>query len=94
MKIELTPQIKARRGGDVCVGNVYVNASGRMHYKIVINVLEKIGGKPYKNVAILKVSPTGDIIGAGMEPLPYIRDHHDLVGTVNNMPTLSVEWLT
>lgn len=95
MKVEVIPNSAARRGDEVKVGNVYTNAHGRPHYKIVIGIITREGRfrRPHNNVAVFKVFADGSCAGAACEPEAYLRDHQDLVGTIKEMPTLKVEWL-
>lgn len=93
MKIEMV-KTTPRRGGKVEVGNVYANVHGKDVFKVVVSVIERDKwDKPWKNVVLLRVGVTGDIIGCGTEPFEYMSEHQDHVGVVKSMPNLTVEWL-
>lgn len=93
MKIEMI-KTTPRRGGEVVVGNVYANVHGKDVFKIALAVIERDKwDKPWKNVVLLRVGVTGNIIGCGMEPFEYMSEHQDHVGVVKELPTLKVEWL-
>lgn len=93
MKIVATdPLLHTSRGGPVKVGNVYTNPHGKPHFKIVLGIVAKERERPFNNVALLKIFATGEIAGCCMEPETYVRDHQDLVGVVESMPTLKIRW--
>lgn len=92
MKIEMTPKLHPRRGGEVKVGHVYTNDHAKHYYKIVVGMFDADRGS-YKNVICLHVSGTGEIVGCSRNPQNYISEHQDLVGIVKDMPTLKIEWL-
>ena len=94
MKAILSPQIKPRRGCEVAVGNVYQNPHGKPFYKIVVGVIDRAGNRPWNNVVMLHIDIRGDVTGSSNQPYDYVKDHHDLCGKVEAMPTLKVEWLT
>jgi hypothetical protein len=94
MKVIMTPSISPRRGDPVVVGNVYANAHGAPHYKVVVGmVLQDKWKRPYNRVVALHISATGAVVGASRYPEEYIREHNDLVGRVKSMPELKIEWL-
>ncbi len=93
MRVIAHPEKRARRGLPVVEGNVYTNANGRPHYKIVLGIIPRDErGRPWNNVALLKVFADGSLAGCAMEPEAYMRDHQDLVGKVSDMPSLKIEW--
>lgn len=95
MKIEALSPVKFRRGGEVKIGNVYTNPHGRPCYKIVLGIINRgTTARPFNNVALYKVFADGECAGANCEPEQYLREHQDLVGTIVEMPTLKIEWLT
>lgn len=95
MKIEMMPKLKPRRGGEVKVGNVYINPHGRPFYKIVLGLIPPDWGRraKFNNVVCLHVTSTGEVVGASCNPQLYVSEHQDLVGEVRNMPSLKIEWL-
>lgn len=93
MKIEMTPKLKPRRGGEVKIGNVYTNDHSKHYYKIVVGMIEQNRGHgSWNNVICIHISGTGDVIGCSRNPQNYISNHQDLVGLVQDMPTLKIEW--
>jgi hypothetical protein len=92
MKAKMEPTIKPRRGVPVLVGNVYTNPHGRPYYKIVLGIVAQERDRPWNCVVMLHVSATGDIVGSSNQPIAYVRDHQDLMGKVNNLPDLKIEW--
>lgn len=91
MKIELENKNQIR-GVDPAVGNVYINPNGKPPlHKIVISVVEK--NKVWNNVIMIHVNPDGDIVGASSQPFLYVKNHHNLVGKVKDMPTLKIKWV-
>lgn len=95
MKVEMTPKLHPRRGGEVKIGNVYNNPHGKSFYKVVVGMpTETSRGRPaYKNVICIHVNTAGEVIGCSANPDTYISEHQDLVGIVRHMPTLKIEWL-
>lgn len=94
MKVEMIPPIKPVRGGEVKVGNVYTNPHGRSFYKIVVGIVNNVERRrPWNNIVMLHVNVSGDIIGSSNQPMAYVKDHQDLIGTIEKMPTMKVEWL-
>jgi hypothetical protein len=87
------PMLHTYRGGPVKIGNVYTNPHGKPHFKIVLGIVNQINHRPFKNVALLKILATGEIAGCAMEPEKYVQDHQDLIGIVEEMPTLKIKWL-
>lgn len=95
MKVEMVPQLKPRRGGQVLVGNVYTNPHGRPFYKVVVGIIppEYSNRARWNNIVMLHIDSTGNIVGASTQPTKYVSEHQDHVGTVRNMPSLKIEWL-
>jgi len=94
MKAELTPRMFPRRGAEVSVGGVYVSRrNGRPCYKVVIAVVPREGNRPWSNTVFLHIAATGDIIGSSMQPYDYVKDHMDLIGRANDLPSFKIEWL-
>ncbi len=91
MKIEMSPKLHPRRGGEVKVGNVYANPHGKNFYKIVVGIPTQ--AQRWNNVVCLHVDTSGNVVGASCSPKLYVSEHQDLVGFVNNMPSLKIEWL-
>jgi len=94
MKIEMTPKLHPRRGGEVKIGNVYNNPHGKTFYKVVVGMPTQTarGNRSYRNVVCLHISTSGEVVGCSANPADYISNHQDLVGQVKNMPTLKIEW--
>lgn len=92
MKAILHPKQHPRRGAEVVAGNVYQNPHGRPLYKIVLGIVDRMGNRPWNNVVMLHVNAQGDVIGSSNQPYNYVKDHHDLVGRVTEMPELDIEW--
>lgn len=94
MKITMTPTLTPRRGDPVEVGNVYANAYGNPHYKIVVAIIPTDSrNQPYNRVVCLHINTTAGIVGCSRAPEEYISNHQDLVGKVKSMPELKIEWL-
>jgi len=94
VKITMTPQISPRRGDPVVVGNVYANAHGAPHYKVVVGIItQDKWNRPYNRVVCIHVAATGAIVGCSRYPEEYISHHNDLVGHVKTMPELKIDWL-
>ena len=95
MKIEMIPQIRPRRGGEVKVGNVYTNPHGRPFYKVVLGIIPADWSRSsrWNNIVMVHVTALGEIVGASVQPTKYVSEHQDHVGTVRDMPTLKIEWL-
>ena len=89
MKIELPKPIDLRRGVEPEVGMVYQNPHGRPFYKLVVGITDQ---KRYNRVVMIHVNALGEVVGASTAPVVYVRDHHDLVGRVKDMPSLKIEW--
>ena len=93
MKIEMQHKMKPRRGGEVKVGNVYINAHGKNIYKIVVGITDQKKGHGYwNNVICIHIDTMGNIVGCSRNPMTYIAEHQDWVGIVRNPPTMRVEW--
>lgn len=94
MKVTLDPKITIHRGGEVKVGNVYSNAKFR-YWRIVVGINEHKGSgrKVWNNVVCIHVDINGDIVGSSNQPMNYMREHQDLVGVVQKMPSMKIEWL-
>lgn len=71
---------------------MYTNAYSH-YYKIVLAVVKRDGTRPWKNVVLLHVAATAEIIGCSMQPELYIRDHQDYVGRVDDLPDFEVKWI-
>lgn len=95
MKVEMIPQLKPRRGGEVKEGNVYTNPHGRPFYKVVMGIIDPSYSNRarFNNIGMLHISSTGHIVGASVQPREYVQHHQDLVGVVKSMPSLKIEWL-
>lgn len=94
MKVLMTPNIAPRRGLPVKIGNVYANAHGAPHYKVVVGIIPiDKWQRPYNRVVSLHIDATGAIVGCSRNPEEYIRDHNDLVGKVESMPELKIKWI-
>lgn len=94
MKVIMTPTIEPRRGDKVEVGNVYGNAHGAPHYKVVVGIVASDKwNRPYNRVVCIHIDATGRIVGCSRNPEEYIANHQDLLGKVKSMPELKIEWL-
>lgn len=94
MKVHMTPPLAPRRGDPVEVGNVYANAHGSPHYKIVVSVISRDAhDQPWNNCVCLHTNGAGDIVGCSKAPQLYLSEHNDLVGRIRELPELTVEWI-
>ena len=89
MKAILQSPMNPRRGDAVNVGNVYANAHGRPFYKVVVGIAD---GDRYNRVICIHVAATGKLVGCSMQPMPYLSNHNDLVGTAEELPDFKIEW--
>lgn len=96
MRVEMIPRLSPRRGGPVKVGNVYTKPHGRPFYKVVVGIIPESyrGRAKWNNIVMLHVDALGNICGASCQPTIYVSNHQDHVGTVKNLPTLKIEWLS
>ncbi len=85
-----TEQIRPRRGQEPEVGFVYSHMRAR-YYKVIIGIGDH--NVRWNCVHFIHVDATGDVVGTSSQPIPYVRDHQDLVGRVTSMPDLKIEWL-
>lgn len=93
MKIQLPAPLSLRRGVDPKVGNVYQNPHGRPFFKLVVGVDDEQLRRKWNCVIMLHIDAKGRVVGSSNSPFNYVKEHHDLVGIVKNMPDLKVEWL-
>jgi hypothetical protein len=94
MKAIITNMTAPRRGAEPEVGNVYQNPHGRPWYKIIVGIVNDPSRirAPYNNIVMLHIDARGEIVGSSNQPTAYVRDHHDLVGKVKEMPNLKIDW--
>lgn len=91
--VEINPRIQFRRGGPVEIGNVYQNRHGKPFFKILFGKVERsTHGKPWNNCILLHIDAQGEVVGASTAPELYIRDHHDFIGKIKDMPKLKMKW--
>lgn len=96
MKVEISPQLYPKRGGEVIIGNTYANnrAPAFRDFRIVIGIVRETNGRhPWNCVVVIHVDAKGNVVGASRQPYNYVKDHWDLIGKVVEMPTLKIEWL-
>jgi hypothetical protein len=89
MRIELPKPVDLRRGVEPEVGMVYQNPHGRPFYKLIVGMAEV---RKFNRVVMIHVNAMGEVVGCSQSPVTYVRDHHDLVGRVKDMPSLKIEW--
>lgn len=90
MKAQLPNDLCPRRGVEPKLGHVYINNKGRPFYKVVVGLLPQ--EQKRNGVVFIHVAATGDVVGASCQPHQYVKNHHDLIGFVKDMPTLKIEW--
>lgn len=90
MKVDLPKPIDLRRGVEPAVGNVYQNPHGRPFFKLIVGIDED--SRKYNRVVMIHINAKGSIVGCSTSPVPYVQNHHDLVGRVAHMPSLKIEW--
>lgn len=96
MKVEIAPRVYPQRGGDVVIGNVYANnrAPAFRDFRIVVGIADTRNGRtPWNKIVLIHVDAKGDVVGSSNQPEQYVRNHWDLIGRVNDMPTMKIEWL-
>jgi hypothetical protein len=92
--VEINPRIQFRRGGPVEIGNVYQNRHGKPFFKILFGKKGQqsaLHGR-WNNCILVHVDAMGEVVGCSMAPELYIRDHHDFIGKIIEMPKLKMEW--
>jgi hypothetical protein len=96
MKVKIDPQMYPTRGGEVVDGNVYGNnrAPAFRDFRIVVGVVDKVNGRhPWNCVVLIHVDAQGNVVGASRQPYNYVKGHWDLIGRVEKMPSMKIEWL-
>lgn len=94
MKIEISPQLYPKRGADVIVGNVYANnrPPAFRNFRVVVGIAESVNGRtPWNKVISIHIDALGNVVGCSREPYEYVKNHWDLIGKVEEMPTMKIE---